>query len=77
MLGGLAGLGGAALVSILLPLIFKLMCLFFEPFKPYADTMPALWTFIPMGLFAGFAFRWEKGGCEFVSLGFCRVGYGR
>jgi len=53
--GGLAGLGGAVLISVLVPLIFKLMCLFFEPFRPYADTLPAIWKFIPMGLFAGVA----------------------
>ncbi len=53
--GGLAGLGGAVLVSVLLPLIFKLLCLWVEPFKPFAATMPAIWKFIPMGLLAGFA----------------------
>ena len=53
--GGLAGLGGAVLISVALPLIFKFMCLWFEPFKPYAATMPAIWKFIPMGLFAGIA----------------------
>ncbi len=55
MEGGAAGLGGAVLMAVLLPLIFKLICLLYEPFKPYADTMPALWTFIPMGLLAGLA----------------------
>ena len=53
--GGLAGLGGAVLISVIVPLIFRGMCLFFEPFKPYADTLPAIWKFIPMGLFAGIA----------------------
>lgn len=53
--GGLAGLGGAVLMALALPLIFKGMGLFFEPFKPYADTMPALWKFIPMGLLSGVA----------------------
>ena len=53
--GGLAGLGGAVLLSVLLPLIFKLLCLWVEPFKPFAATMPAIWKFIPMGLLAGFA----------------------
>lgn len=53
--GGAAGLGGAVLISVLLPLIFKLLCLWVEPFKPYAATMPAIWKFIPMGILAGFA----------------------
>lgn len=53
--GGLAGLGGAVLMAVVLPLIFKLLCLCVDSFKPYAATMPALWTFIPMGLFAGIA----------------------
>ena len=51
----MAGLGGAVLMAVLLPLIFKLLCLFVDSFKPYAATMPALWTFIPMGLLAGVA----------------------
>lgn len=53
--GGLAGLGGAVLLSVLLPLVFKLLCLWVEPFKPFAATMPAIWKFIPMGFLAGFA----------------------
>ena len=51
--GALAGLGGAMLISVLLPLIFKLGCLWIEPFRPYAAAMPALWKFIPLGLLAG------------------------
>ena len=53
--GALAGMGGAVLISILLPLIFMGLGLSVEAFKPYTDTIPALWKFIPMGLLAGIA----------------------
>ncbi|MBQ2956386.1 MAG: phosphatidate cytidylyltransferase [Clostridia bacterium] len=55
MEGALAGMGGALLTSILLPLVFMLLSRWVEAFKPFAGTIPALWKFIPMGILAGFA----------------------
>lgn len=55
MEGALAGLGGAVLISIVLPLIFMLICLWYAPYQAYVGTMPALWKFLPMGLLAGVA----------------------
>lgn len=51
--GGLGGLVGAMLFAFVLALIFKGMCLWFGPFKPYASTLPAVWKFLPLGLLAG------------------------
>ena len=51
--GGVGGLVGAMLFTLLLALIFKGLCLWFEPFKAYAGSMPALWKFLPLGLAAG------------------------
>ena len=53
--GALAGLGGAVLLSLVLPLLLELLCRAYEPFAAYAGTTPALWTFIPFGLLAGVA----------------------
>ena len=53
--GALAGLGGAVVSALLLPSIFMLVCRWYEPFKAYAGTIPALWKFIPLGLLAGIA----------------------
>ena len=53
--GALAGLGGAVLVAILLPLIFHLVGMWHAAYQPYRETIPALWKFIPMGLLAGVA----------------------
>lgn len=53
--GALAGLGGALLVAILTPLIFRLISLWHEPFAAYVGTIPALWKFVPMGVLAGIA----------------------
>lgn len=53
--GALAGLGGALLVAILTPLIFRLISLWHEPFAAYVGTIPALWKFVPMGILAGIA----------------------
>lgn len=55
MEGAMAGMGGAILISLLLPLIFMLLGRWIEPFRPYVDTIPALWKFLPMGVLAGFA----------------------
>jgi len=51
--GGAGGLLGAMLFALVLALIFKGMCLWFAPYKAYADTMPALWKFLPIGLISG------------------------
>lgn len=53
--GGLAGLGGALLVAVALPLVFMGLGAWFEPFQPFANTLPALWKFVPMGVLAGIA----------------------
>jgi phosphatidate cytidylyltransferase len=51
--GGLAGLLGALVCTLLMVGIYKLKGMWYAPFVPYADTMPSVWTFIPLGLVSG------------------------
>ncbi len=53
MEGGLAGLLGALVCTLLMAGIYKLKGMWFAPFVPYAASMPAIWTFIPLGLMSG------------------------
>ena len=51
--GGIAGLLGAVVSVLLLVGIYKLKGMWYPPFMQYADTLPAMWTFIPLGLISG------------------------
>lgn len=53
--GAVGGMAGAAIMSVVLPVIFRAIAPTVPAFAPYADTLPNLWLFVPMGLIAGAA----------------------
>ena len=53
--GAVAGWFGAMCMSFIVPAIFMLICLWYEPWKEFAATIPPLWSFLPMGFIAGIA----------------------
>lgn len=53
--GALAGLAGAVIVSVLVPLIFQVVCGQVPAAQPYAVPLPPLWQFALLGLLAGVA----------------------
>ena len=53
--GGLAGLLGALLTTLVMVGIYKLVGMWYTPFKPYAANVPSIWSFIPLGLVSGVA----------------------
>lgn len=53
--GAAAGWVAAMLVSFLTPAFFRMICAWYEPWKAFAEAIPPLWTFLPLGFVAGVA----------------------
>ncbi len=53
--GALAGLGGAMVISVVLPLIFQAVCAWVPSAQGLAAPLPPLWQFALLGLLAGVA----------------------
>lgn len=53
--GAVAGWLGAMIISFVVPAVFMLICLWYEPWKAFAEAIPPLWSFLPLGFVAGVA----------------------
>ena len=53
--GAVAGWLGAMIISFVVPAAFMLICLWYEPWKAFAEAIPPLWSFLPLGFVAGVA----------------------